>query len=131
MTDRSRKWQWDKQGDHDGHARFHYEMVTGVTLSSPTCYLHELTSTSPETWVDRSSEVTITGTVVNALDDDGVVISGGTSRAVRVIITADTETQPDVTDEPTPGKNYRVKIVATRSDTARPISREVPLEILP
>lgn len=127
---RSKTWEWDKQGDLDGHARFDDELPAGVTLSAPTAELHQQTATDPETWVDRSSEVTITPTVVNALDDDWVAISGGTNRAVRVVITKDPQAQPDVTDEPEPNDNYRVKIIATRSDSSRPIAREVPLRIL-
>ena len=75
--------------------------------------------------------MTITPTVVNALDDNWVAIVGGTNRAVRVVITKDPQAQPDVTDEPEPNDNYRVKIIATRSDSSRPIAREVPLRILP
>lgn len=127
----AKRWEWDKQGDLDGHARFHDELPAGVTLSSPTAELHQRTVDDPETWVDKSSEVTISESVVNALDDKWVAISGGTNRAVRVVITADPQPQPDVTDEPEPNDNYRVKIIATRSDSSRPIAREVPLTILP
>jgi hypothetical protein len=47
-----------------------------------------------------------------------------------VVITADPDAQSDVADAPVPGSNYRVKIIATRSDSSRPIAREVPLTIL-
>lgn len=130
----SKRWEWDKQGDLDGHARFDDELPPAVTLSAPSAELHQRTSAEgvkPEVWVDRSSEATLAATVVNALDDDWVAISGGTNRAVRVVITADTDPQPDVTDEPEPNDNYRVKIIATRSDSSKPIAREVPLTILP
>ena len=126
----SKRYEWNKSGDLDAHARFTDELPSGVTLSSPTVKLHQRTSTNPETWVDKPSEVTITITVVNALDDAWVVISGGTNRAVRVVITKDPQAQPDVTDEPEPGSNYRIEIVATRSDSSRPIARDVPLTIL-
>ena len=77
------------------------------------------------------SGVTLTPTVVDALSDQWVPISGGTSRAVRVVITKDPDAQPNVADEPTPGDNYRVMIIATRSDSVRPIARDVPLRIWP
>lgn len=123
--------EWNKQGDLDHHARFHKELPPGVTLSSPTAELHERTSDDPETWVKITSGVTITPTVVNALDNAWVAISGGTNRAVRVVITKDPDAQPNVADEPTPGDNYRIMIIATRSDSSRPIARDVPLVILP
>lgn len=129
----SKRWEWDKQGDLDGHARFGDELPPGVTISAPAAQLHQRTSAEgvePEVWVDRSSEATLSATVVNERDDDWVLITGGTSRAVRVVITADTDPQPDATDEPEPNSNYRVKIIATRSDSTRPIAREVPLTIL-
>lgn len=131
MSSRQPRWEWVKQGDLDGHARFTDELPSGVTLSGPSAQLHQRTSGSPETWVDRSSEVSITATVVDALDDDFSTLSGGTDRAVRVVITADSDPQPDVTDEPEPGTDYRVMIIATRSDSSRPIARPVDLTILP
>lgn len=128
---RQRQLEWDKQGDLDAHCRFHEELPPGVMLSAPTAYLHQRSADDPETWVNKTTEVTIAAAIVDALDDDWVAISGGTSRAVRVVVTKDPQTQPDVTDEPEPNDNYRVKIVATRSDSSRPIAREVPLVILP
>ncbi len=130
----SKRWEWDKQGDLDGHARFDDELPSSVTLSDPSVELHQRTSTEgvkPEVWVDRSSEVTIAVTIVAARDDDWVLITGGTGRAARVVITADTDSQPDFEDEPEPATDYRIKITATRSDSSRPIAREVPLTILP
>ena len=124
-------WEWNKQGDLDGHARFHDELPAGVTLSAPTAELHRRTATSPVTWAKITSGVTLTPTVVDALSDQWVPISGGTSRAVRVVITKDPDAQPNVADEPTPGDNYRVMIIATRSDSVRPIARDVPLRIWP
>ena len=131
-----RRWEWDKQGDLDGHANFHHELPAGVTLSSPAAELHERTDTNPETWTKIASTgagavVTITPTIVTAMKDKDTEETGGASRGVRVVITKDPDTQPDVTDEPTPGSNYRVKVIATRSDSGRPIAREVPLTILP
>lgn len=128
---RVQRWEWDKQGDLDAHASFHGELPSGVTLSSPSAELHQRTATNPETWVDRSSEVTITPTVVDALTAGWTAETGGTNRGVRVVITADADPQPDVADEPEPGTNYRVKIIVTRSDSSRPMAREVPLTILP
>lgn len=129
-----RLWEWDKQGDGDFHANLHSgpnALPTSVTLSSPSAELHQRTATDPETWVDRSSEVTLSATVVDALDRNGDAESGGTNRAVRVVITKDPDAQPDVTDEPEPGDDYRVKIIATRSDSSRPFADVVPLRILP
>ncbi|MDH5279542.1 MAG: hypothetical protein OEW52_00165 [Thermoleophilia bacterium] len=131
MAGRVRTLEWDKQGDLDAHVRFHEELPPGVTLSAPSVELHQRIATEPETWVSRSSEVTLAASVVAALTDKWVAISGGTSRAVRVVVTKDPDAQPDVTDEPKPGDNYRLKIIATRSDSGRPIAREVALRILP
>lgn len=131
-----RRWEWDKQGDLDGHANFHHELPAGVTLSSPTAELHERTATNPVTYTKIVSEgaeavVTIAASVVTAMKDKDTEETGGAGRGVRVVITKDPDDQPDVTDEPTPGTDYRVKIIATRSDSGRPIAREVPLTILP
>lgn len=132
---RSRIWEWNKSGDFDGHASFHAELPGGVELdavSAPTATLEQRTVSDPETWVDRTSEVTITATIVDALDPvTKLAVSGGTNRGVRVVITADPDPQPDVTDEPEPGNHYRVTIAATRSDTSRPFARDVKLRILP
>lgn len=123
--------EWDKAGDLDAHIRFHDELPAGVTLSLPTVELHQRTVDDPETWTNKSSEATLSVTIVAALDDDWVAISGGTSRAARVVITKDPQTQPDVTDEPEPNNNYRIKVIATRSDSSRPIARDAALRILP
>lgn len=128
---RSKAWEWNKAGDFDGHASFHAELPLGVTLSAPTPTLEQRTATSPETWVDRTSEVSISATIVNVLDSNGVEVAGGTDRGVRVVVVQDADPQPDVTDEPEPGDHYRVTIVVTRSDSARPIAREVPFRVLP
>lgn len=134
QPDRAGRFYWDKQGDFDGHASFHRELPAGVTLSDPTVQLHEQIASDPETWEDQSDEVTISGSIEHALKRQGstsVQETDGESRGVRVVITVDPDPQPDVTDDPEPGDDYRVKIIATRSDTGRPISREVPLTILP
>lgn len=127
-----KRWQWDKQGDGDFHANLNSgpsALPVGVTLSAPTAELHQ--ETKDGTWVDRTSEVTITATVVNAQDSSGADESGGTNRGIRVVITADPDPQPDVADEPEPDKNYRVKLIATRSDSSRPFADAVDLTILP
>lgn len=126
---RKKVWEWQKEGDGDFHANWNDELPTGVTLSSPTVEMHERTADDPVTWTDRTSEVTITASVVNALDEHGAEEAGGTSRGIRVVITQDPDSQPDVTDEPEPGTKYRVMIVVTRSDYARPMARDVPLRI--
>lgn len=134
MANRSRRFQWNKSGDFDGHASFHRELPSGVTLSAPTLQLLDRIARDPETLDDVSDEVTITGEIRHALERRGhsfVEEDGGESRGVRVVITADPDPQPDVTDTPEPGNTYRVRITATRSDTGRPISRDVPLTILP
>ncbi len=129
---RLKRLQWDKQGDGDFHISLHRELPAGVTLSSPEVEVHQRTSTKPETWEDRGTELTATATIVDALDPrDGSTVTGGGSRAFRVVITQDPDTQPDVEDEPEPGHDYRIKVIGTRSDTGRPIAREVPLAILP
>ena len=131
---RPRRFHWNKSGDFDGHANFHRELPAGVTLSSPTFQLLDRIADDPVTLEDVSDEVTMTGEVVHALKRQGqtfVQETGGESRGVRVVITADSDPQPDVTDTPEPGDTYRVRITATRSDTSRPISRDVPLTILP
>lgn len=126
-----RRWEWDKQGDLDAHANWHHELPEGVTLSDPEVELHEQTASNPETWALVAPQPTMGATIVTAMRDKDTEEAGGAGRGVRVVITADPDAQPDVTDEPTPGNDYRVKIIATRSDSSRPIAREVPLTILP
>src|SRR5690242_12628437 len=123
-----RVWEWVKQGDGDFHANWHHELPSGVTLSSPSAYLHQ--GTDRAGWVNRTSEVTIAASIVDARDEHGELETGGTNRAIRVVITLDPQTQPDITDEPEPNTNYRVRMVVTRSDSSRPIARDVELVIV-
>ncbi len=121
--------EWDKEGIAVRAVRAHLELPSGVTLSAPTVRIDKLTRGSePEDWVDASSDFTISGiTVVNAIADDGST-NLGTSQAVQFQLAADTGTEPDETDAPTPGSEYRVVIVATRSDAGE-WTGKVPLII--
>ena len=119
LTGRPGALEWDKEGTAVRAVRAHLELPSGVTLSSPTVRIDKLTlGSEPEDWVDATSDFTISGIiVVNAVADDGTT-NLGTSQAVQFQITADPQTEPDETDDPTPGSEYRVVIVATRSDAA-------------
>ncbi len=122
--------EWDKEGIAVRQVRAHLELPAGVTLTgTPTVRIDKLTRGSePEDWVDASSDFTITGIlVVNAIADDGST-NLGTSQAVQFQIAADTGTEPDETDAPTPGDEYRVVIIATRSDAGE-WTGKVPLII--
>ncbi len=122
--------EWDKEGTSVFAVRGHLELPSGVTLTgTPTVRIDKLTRGSePEDWVDASADFTITAiTVVNAVADDGST-NLGTSQAVQFQVTADTGTEPDETDAPTPGSEYRVVITATRSDSGEWVGK-VPLII--
>ncbi len=122
--------EWDKEGIAVRQVRAHLELPTGVTLTgTPTVRIDKLTRGSePEDWVDATSDFTISGkTVVDAVADDGSTVLG-TDQAVQFQLAADTGTEPDETDAPTPGDEYRVVIVATRSDAGE-WTGKVPLII--
>ena len=121
--------EWDKEANAVRQVRAHLELPSGVTLSSATVRIDKLTRGSePEDWGDATSDFTISGiTVVNAVADDGST-NLGTSQAVQFQIDADPGTEPDEEDEPTPGDEYRVVIVATRSDAGEWVGK-VPLII--
>ncbi len=122
--------EWDKEGIAVRAVRAHLELPTGVTLSgTPTVRIDKLTRGSePEDWVDATADFTITAiTVIDAVADDGSTTLG-TSQAVQFQVTADTGTEPDETDAPTPGSEYRVVITATRSDAGEWVGK-VPLII--
>lgn len=136
MSSRETRWEWNKQGDLDAHANWHHELPAGVTLSNPSAQLQVRTGSRPEDWdivpsTGEGAVVTISATVVTAMRDKDTEETGGEGRGIRVVIAADPDPQPDATDEPVPGTGYRVMIIATRSDSGRPIAREVPLTILP
>ncbi|MDK1102513.1 MAG: hypothetical protein QGD93_02650 [Actinomycetota bacterium] len=110
--------EWDKEGIAVRVVRAHLELPSGVTLTgTPTVRIDKLTlGSEPEDWVDATSDFTISGiVVVNSVADDGST-NLGTSQAVQFQIDADPDTEPDETDAPTPGDEYRVVITATRSD---------------
>lgn len=122
--------EWDKEGIAVRQVRAHLELPSGVTLTgTPTVRIDKLTRGSePEDWVDATSDFTISGiVVVNAIADDGST-NLGTSQAVQFQIAADPGVEPDETDAPTPGDEYRVVIVATRSDAGQ-WTGKVPLII--
>ena len=129
LTGRPGALEWDKEADAVRAVRAHLELPSGVTLSSPTVRIDKLTlGSEPEDWVDVTSDFTISGIiVVNAVADDGTT-NLGTSQAVQFQIDADPGTEPDETDEPTPGDEYRVVIIATRSDAGEWVGK-VPLII--
>ena len=120
--------EWDKEGTGIRQIRGNLELPSGVALSgTPTVRIDKLTRGSePEDWVDASSDFTITGIViVNAVADNGTTILG-VNQAVQFQITADSDTQPDETDPPTPGDEYRVVAVADRDDGPGQWTGKVP-----
>ena len=122
--------EWDKEGDGVRTVRGHKELESGVTLTgTPTVRIDKLTRGSePEDWVDVTSDFTISGiVVVDSIADNGST-NLGTSQAVQFQIDADPDTEPDETDDPVPGAEYRVVITATRSDAGEWVGK-VPLII--
>lgn len=120
LTGRPGALEWDKEGDGVRVIRAHLELPSGVILSLPTVRIDKLTRGSePEDWVNATTDFTVSGvTVVNAVADDGTT-NLGTSQAVQFQIDADAGTEPDETDDPIPGEEYRVVITATRSDAGQ------------
>ena len=130
LTGRPGALEWDKEGAAVRAVRAHLELPSGVTLTgSPTVRIDRLTlGSEPENWTDVTSDFTISGIIiVNAVADDGTT-NLGTDQAVQFQIDADPGTEPDETDPPTPGDEYRVVIVATRSDGGEWVGK-VPLII--
>ena len=127
---KTRVLEYHKEGDQIYQVRFHQELPSGVTLSGATVAVQKLTpGTDPEDW-NTATGVTVTGvSVVNAIDDDEVT-NLGTSQAVQFTISADPDTQPDETDNPIPGDNYRVVVEADRSDSGDVVGK-VPLRVMP
>ena len=122
--------EWDKEGTAVRQVRAHLELPAGVELTgTPTVRIDKLTlGSEPEDWVDASSDFTIGSIiVVNAVADDEST-NLGTNQAVQFQLTADPGTEPDETDEPTPGDEYRVVIVADRDDAGQ-WTGKVPLII--
>lgn len=131
---KGRRLEWHKEKAQVFQVRFHDELDAGVTLSDPSVRVDELTKGSdPEDWDDisTSGSVSVSGVlVVDAYDDDGTAITNGTSQAVQFTLDADSATMPDETDEPVPGKNYRVVVMASRSDAGGVVGK-VGLTIRP
>ena len=122
--------EWDKEGIAVRTVRGSDELPSGVTLTgNPTVRIDRLTvGSEPENWTDVTSDFTISAiTIVNSVADDESTVLG-TSQAVQFTIAADPGTEPDETDEPTPGEEYRVVITATRSDAGQWVGK-VPLII--
>ena len=128
---RQKVLEYHKEGDLIYQVRFHDELPSAVTLTgTPTVAVQKLVAGSdPEDWA-AATGVTVSGiTIVNAIDDDGST-NLGTDQAVQFQIDADPQTQPDETDDPIPGTNYRVSIKADRSDAGDVVAK-VPLRVLP
>lgn len=125
--------EWDKEADAVRQVRANLELPSGVTLKAtaptPTVRIDKLTRGSePEDWVDVTSDFSVTGIIiVDAIADDGTT-NLGTDQAVQFQLDADTGTEPDEDDPPTPGEEYRVVIVAARSDVGQWVGK-VPLII--
>ena len=120
----------DKEGIAVRTVRASNELPSGVELTgTPTVRIDRLVlGSEPENWEDVTSSFGISAiTVVNAIADDGST-NLGTNQAVQFQVAADTGTEPDETDEPTPGDEYRVVIVASR-DTGGEWVGKVPLII--
>ncbi len=131
LTGRPGALEWDKEGTAIRQVRGNLELPTGVELEgTPTVRIDKLTRGSePEDWVDATSDFTITGIIiVDAVADNGTTVVG-TNQAVQFQITADTGTEPDETDDPTPGDEYRVVIVADRDDGSGQWTGKAPLII--
>ena len=122
--------EWDKEGIAVRTVRAHLELPAGVALEGvPTVRIDRLTlGSEPEDWTDVTSDFSISLiAIVNAIADDETT-NLGTNQAVEFQLAADPGTEPDETDEPTPGDEYRVVITATRSDAGEWVGK-VPLII--
>lgn len=115
--------EWDKEGDGVRTVRASDELPAGVELKgipAPRVSVQKRTRNSePEDWVEISGvggSVSVSGIlVVDSVADNGTTVLG-TNQAVQFQLDKDTGTQPDETDEPTPGAEYRVVVVADRDD---------------
>lgn len=121
--------EWDKEIDQLLTVRGSDELPSGVTLSAPAIRIDKLTRGSePEDWEDVTADFSISAVAVaNAVADDGTT-NLGTNQAVQFLVAADTGTEPDETDDPTPGEEYRVVATAIRSDSGK-WAGKVPLII--
>lgn len=120
----------DKEGDGTRQIRASDELPTGVTLTgTPVVSVQVLTiGSEPEDWNAAAGVAVSSPQVVDAIADDGTTVLG-TSQAVQFTIDADTDPQPDETDTPVPGDNYRVVVTAGRSDGLGDWVGKVPLII--
>jgi len=127
---RDRVLEYHKEGDLLYQVRFHKELPSGVTLANPTAAVQKLTiGSDPEDWNTATGVTVSSVSVVNAIDDDETT-NLGTSQAVQFTINADPDSQPDETDAPVPGDNYRVVVEADRSDSGDVVGK-VPLRVMP
>ncbi len=128
---RERRLEYHKEGDLTFQVRFHLELPASVALTgTPSVQVEKLVvGTDPEDWA-AAAGVTVSGvTIVNAIDDDEST-NLGTNQAVQFQIDADPDAQPDETDNPVPGRNYRVRVKADRDDSGDVVAK-VPLTVLP
>lgn len=121
--------EWDKEGPAVLTVRGHLELPAAVTLAAPAIRIDKLTiGSEPEDWVDVTSDFGISAeAIVDAIADDESTVLG-TNQAVAFLVAADAGTEPDETDDPTPGSEYRVVATATRSDAGGWVGK-VPLII--
>ncbi len=119
--------EWDKEGPAVLTVRGHLELPAAVTLSVPVVRIDKLTiGSEPEDWVDVTSDFGISlETVVDSIADDESTVLG-TDQAVEFLVAADAGTEPDETDDPVPGAEYRVVASASRSDAGGWVGK-VPL----
>ena len=110
--------EWDKEGIALLTVRASNELPSGVALEgTPTVRIDKLTRGSePEYWVDASSDFGISAIAIvdSIADDESTTL--GTNQAVEFLVAADPGTEPDETDDPTPGDEYRVVVTAERDD---------------
>jgi len=110
--------------DKEGNLRLQVQatsLVAGVTLldsPAPTVIAQKRSGTDPEDW-DVAAGVTIdTIEVVDRIDIRRLpsVVVLAERQAIQFRWKEDPQPQPDVTDDPIPGHNYRVSVKARRSD---------------
>lgn len=110
---RSQRMQWDPEAVLPvvQECRFGLELPSGVTLNpavTPTVRLEQQSDDDPETWVDRSAEVTL-GTPAVVTD----TVNGNMANAA---VQWTTVRATPASGEPEAKKNYRWYVEATRSD---------------
>lgn len=130
-TGRPGSLEWDKEGIALLTVRASDELPAAVALEgTPTVRIDKLTRGSePEDWVDATDDFSISAiTVVNSIADDESTVLG-TNQAVAFLLAADPGTEPDETDAPTPGDEYRVVVTADRDDDTLQWVGKVPLII--